>query len=152
MVPPGLPALGGGHDGCRASGGGGAAPAGEGDADVRCGHARAKMALGVLKGSPTLAKDFESEGDIKVTAKVFARILCPFSPRGAHLAVLKWARAHGCLWDEWTCAAAALKLHHAVLQWLQAHGCTWNAETCKMAAENGHLEVFQCARAHGCPE
>ena len=58
------------------------------------------MALGVLKGLPTLAKDFKSEKDIKVTAKVFARILCPFSPRGAHLAVLKWARAHCCLCDK----------------------------------------------------
>ena len=64
-------------------------------ADMAASVARAKMVLGVLKGSPMLVKNFESEGDIKVTAKVFARMLCPFSARGGHLAVLKWARAHG---------------------------------------------------------
>ena len=54
--------------------------------------ARAEMVLDVFKGSPKLVKDFESESKIKATAKVFARMLCPFSARGAHLVVLKWAR------------------------------------------------------------
>ena len=63
-----------------------------------------------------LVKDFESEGDIKVTAKVFARMLCHFSARGGHLAVLKWARANGCLWDEMTCARDAENMHLGVLQ------------------------------------
>ena len=64
-------------------------------ADMAASVARAKMVLGVLKGSPMLAKVFESGGDIKVTAKEFTRMLCPFSARGGHLAVLKWARVHG---------------------------------------------------------
>ena len=67
-----------------------------------------------------LVKDFESEGDIKVTAGVFARMLCPFSARGGHLAVLKWARAHGYPWDGMTCARAAENRHLEVLQWAKA--------------------------------
>ena len=63
--------------------------------------ARAEMVLGVVKG---------------YTAKVFARKLCPFSARGGHLAVLKWARAHGYPWDEMTCARAAENGHLEVLQ------------------------------------
>ena len=54
-------------------------------ADMAASVARAKMVLGVLKGSPMLANVFESEGDIKVTAKVFTRILCPFSAALAHV-------------------------------------------------------------------
>ena len=40
-----------------------------------------------------------------------------------HLEVLKWARAHGCPWDESTCAKAAMNGHLEVLQWARAHGC-----------------------------
>ena len=64
-------------------------------ADMAASVARAKMVLGVFKGSPLLVKDFEFEGKIKITAKVFSRMLCLFSALGAHLVVLKWARAHG---------------------------------------------------------
>merc|ERR1719389_156775 len=70
---------------------------------------------------------------------------------GGHLEVLQWARAHGCPWDEVTCALAAENGHLEVLQWARAHGCPWDEETCAKAAENGHLEVLQWARAHGCP-
>merc|ERR1719321_1049053 len=68
-----------------------------------------------------------------------------------HLAVLQWARAHGCPWDEYMCAYAAKKGHLEVLKWAQAHGCPWDKQTCARAAKNGHLEVLQWARAHGCP-
>ena len=40
-----------------------------------------------------------------------------------HLAVLQWARAQGCPWDENTCSCAAMDGHLAVLQWAQAQGC-----------------------------
>ena len=92
-------------------------------ADMAASVARAKMVLGVLKGSPTLVKNFESEGDIKVTAEVFARMLCPFSARGGHLAVLKWARACGYPWDEMTCARASKNEHLKVLQYARVHNC-----------------------------
>ena len=80
-------------------------------ADMAASVARAKMVLGVLKGSPMLVENFESEGDIKVTAEMFARILCPFSARGGHLMFVKWARAHEYPWNEMTCARAAEKKH-----------------------------------------
>ena len=39
-----------------------------------------------------------------------------------HLAILQWARQHGCPWDERTCSSAAYGGHLAVLQWLLQHG------------------------------
>ena len=68
-----------------------------------------------------------------------------------HLAVLKWARANGCHWDEDTCAFAASNGHLTVLQWMRANGCPWNEYTCELAAKHGHLDVLQWARANGCP-
>ena len=67
------------------------------------------------------------------------------------VAVLQWARAYGCPWNERTCAAAAKGGHFEVLQRARAHGCPWDALTCTNAALGGHLAVLQWARAHGCP-
>ena len=44
----------------------------------------------------------------------------------ADLEVLKWARANGCTWDEWTCSYAAESGRLAVLQWAHANGCPWD--------------------------
>ena len=33
--------------------------------------------------------------------------------------------------------------HLAVLQWARAQGCPWDESTCLWAAENGHLAVLQ---------
>jgi len=43
-----------------------------------------------------------------------------------------------------------LELLH-LLQWAWAHGCSWDDSTCASAAVAGHLEVVQWAREHGCP-
>merc|ERR1719146_650616 len=48
--------------------------------------------------------------------KKFKRCLCHYAAEGGHLAVLRWARAHGCPWDELTCAYAAEFGHLEVLQ------------------------------------
>jgi hypothetical protein len=63
--------------------------------------------------------------------------------RCGNLAVLQWARASGCDWDEGTCREAAGAGHLAVLQWARANGCGWNSGTCTEAARGGHLEVLQ---------
>ena len=74
--------------------------------DMAASVARAKMMLGVLKDSPILINS--PEGDMmKITPEELAMLLCAFSAGGGHLAVLKWARAHGCRWNEVTCEAAA---------------------------------------------
>jgi hypothetical protein len=46
---------------------------------------------------------------------------------------------------------AAAGGHLAVLQWARANGCDWNEDTCRQAARGGHLEVLQWARANDCP-
>ena len=38
-----------------------------------------------------------------------------------------------------------------ILMWLRAHGCPWDNRTCAEAAEEGHLEVLQWALRNGCP-
>ena len=86
--------------------------------------ARVKMMLGVLKSSPILLKG--SKSDTWLPLEGFPILLCRFSAKGGHLAVLKWARAHGCPWDEMTCSGAALNGHLEVLQWPRAHGCPWD--------------------------
>ena len=36
-----------------------------------------------------------------------------------------------------------------MLRWAREHGCEWDEQTCALAAEGGHLDVLQWARAHG---
>jgi hypothetical protein len=74
---------------------------------------------------------------------------CSDAARNGHLDVLKWARANGCPWDEWTCAYATRYFH--ILKWARENGCPWDADTCSWAAGNGHLDVLKWARANGCP-
>ena len=56
--------------------------------------ARVKMMLGVLKSSPILLKG--SKSDKRLPLKSFPILLCRFSAKSRHLAVLKLARADGC--------------------------------------------------------
>jgi hypothetical protein len=68
---------------------------------------------------------------------------CETLAEGGHLDVLRWAREHGCPWDEDTCACAADAGHMEVLRWVVL--------TCAKAAGGGHLEVLKWAREHHCP-
>ena len=49
-------------------------------------------------------------------------------------------------WDSWTPAWAAAGGHLAVLQWAREHGCLWDSATCFIAAGHGQLEVLQWMR------
>ena len=71
---------------------------------------------------------------------------CETLARGGHLEVLRWAREHGCEWDEDTCASAADAGQLEVLRWVREHGCPWDLHTCARAAGGGHLEVLKWAR------
>ncbi len=51
--------------------------------------------------------------------------LCNFAAMNGQIETLKWARANGCYWDEYTC---------------------------RIVAKNGHLETLKWARDNGCPE
>ena len=69
---------------------------------------------------------------------------------GGHLEVLRWAREHGCPWDDMTMQSAAVCGHLEVLQWAREHGCPWHADLenkdvdcCTLAAQDGHLEVLK---------
>jgi hypothetical protein len=43
------------------------------------------------------------------------------------LEVLKWAREHGCPWNEWASHFLAVGGHLAVLQWALEHDCPMGA-------------------------
>jgi len=44
-------------------------------------------------------------------------VCCSLGPIHRVLPILKWARANGCAWDEWTCAYAAIGGHLSILKW-----------------------------------
>ena len=71
--------------------------------------------------------------------------------KGEELDCFKWVRAHGCVWDETTCAKAALGGHFSVLIWARDNGCRWDGTTCSHAALGGHLVILKWARSKGCP-
>ena len=56
---------------------------------------------------------------------------------GGHLAVLQWARANCCAWNEYTCSTAAGCGQLATLQWAQANGCDWDRAVCLLVAPAG---------------
>ncbi|KAG5177139.1 hypothetical protein JKP88DRAFT_333580 [Tribonema minus] len=76
--------------------------------------------------------------------------LCSAAPQQGHAALLRWAQANGCPWDERTCAGIADLGRLDMLQWARAHGCPWNAHTRNAAAFSRHLEVQRWAGANGC--
>ena len=84
-------------------------------------------------------------------ARQQASRFCAAAALEGYLNLIKWARANGCPWNEWTCLYAANGGHLEVLQWARANGCPWNEYTCLHAAEGGHLEVLQWAISNGCP-
>ena len=64
--------------------------------------------------------------------------------------MLKYARAHGCPWDEGTCAAAARGGHLEVLQWARANGCPWDYRVVMIQADDeSHREVLEWAEENG---
>lgn len=77
--------------------------------------------------------------------------LCDAGAYNGHLNVIKWARAHGCYWDEHTFSYAALHDDIEMIEWLYNNGCPWDDSTCYSAASFGHLEILKWVRERGCP-
>jgi hypothetical protein len=82
---------------------------------------------------------------------------CACAAEGGQLETLKWAREHGCPWEENLedlsrdcCALAAKGGHLETLKWLRENECPWNGTTCAWTAWRGNLEVLRWAREHGC--
>ena len=100
-----------------------------------------------LCGTQTAA-DFKDEEEQLQTARYRGK-LCWTLAAGGHLAVLRRAREHGCPWDQWTCAYAALHGHLEVLRWALENGCPWDGYVCAYAARGDHLDVLRWAREHG---
>ena len=57
-----------------------------------------------------------------------ARYFCKLAAKDGSLNLIKWARANGCPWDEWTCAFAALGGQLEVLKWAITNGCAYDRD------------------------
>ena len=75
----------------------------------------------------------------------------PRTSASATVGVLKWAREHGCPWDEKTCYCAAMEGNLDVLKYAHENGCPWDEWTCSNAAKGGHMNVLEYAHENGCP-
>jgi len=72
--------------------------------------------------------------------------------------VLRWAREHGCDWDEMSARRPLWGGHLEVLKWAREHGCPWQEDIegsirdcCAQAAYGGHLDVLNWLREYDCP-
>ena len=99
--------------------------------------------------------------------------------QGGHIHVLKWAREHGCAWDEstfsaaaksgnikllqwlydqncprsdsWTFWAAAKYGHKHVIRWLLQHEFVWDEKACSAAVAGDNFKLLQWLRGQDCP-
>ena len=88
---------------------------------------------------------------LKINLLELRSYICMISAKKGYLETLKWARDHGCGWNELICAYAAQNGHLEMLKWARSNGCSWNEQTCAYAAQNGQLEILKWVRANGCP-
>ena len=77
-------------------------------------------------------------------------VTCARAALYGHLDCLAYAHEHGCPWDYRTCAVAARNGHLDCLAYAHRHGCPWDVRTCVFAALNGHLDCLAYAHQHGC--
>lgn len=107
--------------------------------------------------------------------------VCRVAAGKGQLAVLQWARAHSCPWDNWTLANVACAGDQAIpicewaldkgcpfsspwivnaaaslgrtdfIEWARARGCDWNANACVHAVMAERLDTLQWLRANDCP-
>ena len=54
---------------------------------------------------------------------------------------VRWAREHGCDWDEGTCAVAAQNGHLEILKYAREHCCPWIEDVMAYAARGGNMEA-----------
>jgi len=58
------------------------------------------------------------------------------------LALLRWVRFHGCVWNKSIYTEGAIAGHLALVQWASAHGCPSSVEACKSAVRDGQWRVL----------
>jgi hypothetical protein len=74
---------------------------------------------------------------------------CAKAAEGGNVAVLRWLRGYGCVWDTAVCDAAARFGHTALLQWAWENKCPYDSNVLLHAARGGRLEVVKWAFARG---
>ena len=102
-----------------------------------------RLAWAKANGCPWVVSDDDS--------RHLDRNPCAVAAGGGHL-VLKWARQHGCEWDDQTYFNAAGGGHVEVLKWAWEHGCPSDDRryVCDNAMRGGHLGVLKWALEHDC--
>jgi hypothetical protein len=83
------------------------------------------IVAGYLDKSTKVASVLASQLFKKYTPKIDFKNVCENAAKEGHLEILKWARANGAPWNEWTCVRAAEKGHLEVLKWARSNGAPW---------------------------
>jgi hypothetical protein len=77
--------------------------------------------------------------------------VCEAAAAGGHLAVLQWARQHGCTWDKEVCSSAVGRRAPGNAAMGPPARLPGDEEACSSKAGGSHLAVLQWARQNGCP-
>lgn len=77
--------------------------------------------------------------------------LCDIGAHNCNLNVIKWARKHGCHWNEKTFSYAAMYNDIEMVKWFYENGCPWDEETSYVAAMFGNFDVLKWVSDRGCP-
>lgn len=76
---------------------------------------------------------------------------CDYAAESGYIDILKYVLAHGCPFDELTCAMAARGGQLEVLKFLRNElNCPWDYRTVFSAAAMGHLDVLKWTIANSC--
>ena len=82
--------------------------------------------------------------------RLFDEFTCAFAALGGQMEVLVWLRENNYPWDWRICEAAARGGHLEVLKYGKEHGRDWDEWACSGAARGGHLELLKYLYEHGC--
>ena len=76
---------------------------------------------------------------------------CDYAAESGYIDILKYVLAHGCPFDELTCAMAARGGQLEILKFLRNElNCPWDYRTVFIAAAMGHLDVLKWTIANSC--
>ena len=70
--------------------------------------------------------------------------------REGHLELVKWLKANGYPWSQYTCENAVASRNFELVKWCRENGCEWNFRTCLEAARIGNLEMLKWCKENGC--
>jgi hypothetical protein len=148
-------------------------------AEARAAHELMQYSYATMHGC-ALCNTLAVMQHLHATGCYWNHLVCTAAAERGYFEMLRWAREHGCEWNEHTILssaassgnvqmaawvkrqpgvffspaamhAAAANGHTAMCEWLRAEGSPWHGLDCAAAANGAHLETLRWLRQHGCP-